>query len=219
MLVSMNPQPTIEAMRTAAQTLTSGDARDRARAIQTAQDALDAAKADALAEIEATQAYEIDGASTLSTWVRNELRMTASDAQVLVRAAATFVALPRVGAAAADGSIRADHVKAFTYGLKHLGPDLMGTYEEAFVIVAQHKNPQDLFAKMRQLRETLFPDDLEKAYLNGQDKHDINVTPLLEGCSAAATPLVRRLHCHRFPRRGDRSQVQGRARRSRRAAR
>lgn len=177
----MNPQPTIDAMRTAARALSSGDARDRARAIQTAQDALDAAKADALAEIEATQAYEIDGASTLSTWVRNELRMTASDAQVLVRAAATFSALPLVGAAAADGSIRADHVKAFTYGLKHLGADLMGTYEEAFVIVAQHKNPQDLFAKMRQLRETLFPEDLEKAYLNGQDKHDINVTPLLEG--------------------------------------
>ncbi|MET0928136.1 MAG: hypothetical protein ABWX74_01395, partial [Aeromicrobium sp.] len=46
-------------------------ARERARAIQTAQDALDAAKADALAEIDATEAYEIDGASTLNTWVRN----------------------------------------------------------------------------------------------------------------------------------------------------
>ncbi|MET0930736.1 MAG: DUF222 domain-containing protein, partial [Aeromicrobium sp.] len=158
-----------------------GDARERARAIQTAQDAQDAAKADALAEIDATEAYEIDGASTLNTWVRNELRMTAADASVLVRAAATFAALPLVGAAAACGSIRADHVKAFTYGLKHLGPDIMGQYEEAFVVVGQHTNPQDLFDTIRQLRETLFPDDLEKRYLNGQDKEDISITALLEG--------------------------------------
>ncbi|MET0931467.1 MAG: DUF222 domain-containing protein, partial [Aeromicrobium sp.] len=156
-------------------------ARERARAIQTAQDALDAAKADALAEIDATEAYEIDGASTLNTWVRNELRMTAADASVLVRASATVAALPRVGEAAACGSIRADHVKAFTYGLKHLGADIMGQYEEAFVVVGQHTNPQDLFDKIRQLRETLFPDDLEKRYLNGQDKEDISITALLEG--------------------------------------
>ncbi|MET0447364.1 MAG: hypothetical protein ABW004_03115 [Aeromicrobium sp.] len=58
----MDPNPTIETMRTAARALTSADARQRARAIQAAQDALDAAKAEALAEIDATQAYEVDGA-------------------------------------------------------------------------------------------------------------------------------------------------------------
>jgi hypothetical protein len=177
----MDTAPTIDAMRTAARALSCGDARDRARAIQTAQDALDAAKAEALAEIDATAAYEVDGASTLNTWVRNELRMTASDAQVLVRAAATCAALPLVGAASAEGSIRADHVKAFTYGLKHLGPEVMDRYEEAFVVVAQNQNPAELFEKMRSLREAMFPDDLEKNYLRGREKEDITITALLEG--------------------------------------
>ncbi|MCW2839558.1 MAG: endonuclease [Aeromicrobium sp.] len=208
----MNPAPTIDAMRTAARALSCGDARDRVRVLQTAQDALDAAKADALAEIEATKAFEVDGASTLNTWVRNELRMTAADAQVLVRAAATCTALPLVGAASAEGSIRADHVKAFTYGLKHLGPEIMSQYEEAFLIVAQNQTPAELFDKMRSLREAMFPDDLEKRYLKGQEKEDIAITALLEGCSAAATPLVRRLQRQRFPRTGRGGEVQSRPR-------
>ena len=164
------------------------------RAIQAAQDALDAAKAECLAEIEATKAYEADGASTLNTWVRNELRMTGADAATLVRASATFAALPLVAAAAAEGSIRADHVRVFTYGLKHLGAEIMGQLEEAFVVLAQHKDPAELFAEMRKLRDTMFPDDLDAAYLKGMDKQDIQVTRLTDGCSAAATPLLRRLH-------------------------
>ena len=129
----MNPEPTIEAMRTAARALVGGDPREQVRAIQTAQDALDAAKAEALTELEARKDYEIDGASTLNTWVRHELRMTAADAHTLVRASATFHALPLVAEAAAAGRIRADHVKAFTYGLKHIGHDIMTRYEEALV--------------------------------------------------------------------------------------
>src|SRR4051812_28653948 len=109
----MDPELTIEAMRTAARALLAGDPCARVRAIQTAQDALDAAKAEALAQIETSKAYEIDGASTLNTWVRNELRITAADAHTLVRASATFTALPQVARAAAAGRIRADHVRAF----------------------------------------------------------------------------------------------------------
>ena len=174
----MNPAPTIDAMRNAAQALKLGDPCATVRAIQIAQDALDAAKAEALAEIEATRSYEDDGASTLNTWVRNELRMTSADAATLVRASATFAALPLVAAAAAEGSIRTDHVRAFTYGLKHLGVEIMGQLEEAFVVLAQHLDPAELFAKMRELRDTMFPDDLDEAYVKGMDKEDIQVTRL-----------------------------------------
>ena len=151
------------------------------RAIQIAQDALDAAKAEALAELEATRSYEDDGASTLNTWVRNELRMTGADAATLVRASSTFAALPLVAAAAAEGSIRTDHVRAFTYGLKHLGVEIMGQLEEAFVVLAQHLDPAELLAKMRELRDTMFPDDLDEAYVKGMDKEDIQVTRLADG--------------------------------------
>ena len=177
----MDPELAIEAMRTAARALVAGDPRERVRAIQTAQDALDAAKADALAQIESMKAYEIDGASTLNTWVRNELRMTAADAHTLVRAAATFAALPLVAEAATAGRIRADHVKAFTYGLKHIGHDIMTRYEEALVVIAENKDPVELLVAMRKLRAAVFPDDLDQAYLNGQDKEDIQVSAVLEG--------------------------------------
>jgi len=177
----MDAAPVIEAMRTAARALTAGDVRDQVRAIQVAQDALDAAKAERLAIIEATKAYEVDGASTLGTWIRNELRMTAQDATTLVRAEATFAVLPVVAEAAATGSIRADHVKAFTYGLKHLGPELMATYQEPLVVIAQHTDPTGLFQKVRQMRDTLFPDDLDEAYLKGMDTEDIQIARLMEG--------------------------------------
>jgi hypothetical protein len=61
----MNPAPTIDAMRQAARTLTVGDVRDKLHAVQAAQDALDAAKASLLAELEASKDFELDGASTL----------------------------------------------------------------------------------------------------------------------------------------------------------
>ncbi|MGB9011807.1 MAG: hypothetical protein WCB95_02955, partial [Aeromicrobium sp.] len=73
----MDPEPTIDAMRTAAQALRSGDARERARAIRVAQDALDAAKALALSELQISRDHELDGASTLNAWDRNELRLNA----------------------------------------------------------------------------------------------------------------------------------------------
>lgn len=177
----MDSAPVIDAMRTAARALDSDDSRDRVRAIQRAQDALDAAKAVALADVHVSKDYELDGASTLTTWVRNELRMTAADAQTLVRAASTFAALPRVAEAALAGSIRADHVKAFTYGLKHIGPDVMGQVEGAFVSLAQHHDPAELFGKVRELRAAMFPDDLDRAYVKGMDKEDIQITPLMDG--------------------------------------
>ncbi len=81
----MDPGPTIDAMRTAAQTLMSGDTRAQLHAVQAAQDALDATKAVLLAELDASKDFELDGASTLNAWVRNELRMNAGQATTLVK--------------------------------------------------------------------------------------------------------------------------------------
>ena len=80
------------------------------KAIQAAQDALDAAKADRLAALGESKEFELDGASTIATWARNELRLDAGRTQALVRAAAAAKQLPAVGMAAAEGRIRLDHV-------------------------------------------------------------------------------------------------------------
>ena len=63
----MNPQPTIDAMRTAAQTLSVGDVREQLRALQELRHAVDAAQAALLVELETSKDYEHDGASTLGT--------------------------------------------------------------------------------------------------------------------------------------------------------
>ena len=62
--------PTVQALRTAAHAVGSPDHRAALVAIQTAQDALDAAKAHHLAELERSAEYELDGASTVTAWAR-----------------------------------------------------------------------------------------------------------------------------------------------------
>ncbi|MET1061592.1 MAG: HNH endonuclease, partial [Aeromicrobium sp.] len=69
----MNPQSIIDTVLAALRRLEVGDVQDRLHALQEAQDAMDAAKAILLAELQASKDHEIDGASTLNTWVRTQL--------------------------------------------------------------------------------------------------------------------------------------------------
>ncbi|AXT85233.1 HNH endonuclease [Aeromicrobium sp. A1-2] len=177
----MNPLLTIDAMRTAARALQAGDPREQVRAIQAAQDSLDAAKAECLAAVESSKDYELDGSSTLNAWVRNELRLDAPDAATLVSASGTFAALPAVAAAAAAGQIRTDHVALFSYGLKHIGPEIMASSQDWLLDVACLNPPSKLRTVIRGLREAYFPDDLEDAWVKGQDKQDIQVNPVVGG--------------------------------------
>jgi hypothetical protein len=142
---------------------------------------LDAAKAESLAELETTREFELDGASTLNTWVRNELRVSAKQAQSLVRASSTLHMLPRVADALATGAIRAEHVDAFTYGLKHIGARPILEAQEWLLDLATLNEPADLRRVIRALREALFPDELDQAWMDGMDKHDINVVPVPGG--------------------------------------
>jgi len=98
----------------AAALATPAECRDALRTIQAAQDCLDAAKAAHLAALDATAGYEEDGASTLTTWARIELRLDARAARELVAAGSTLSQLPQVAGAAATGAIRLEHVTAFT---------------------------------------------------------------------------------------------------------
>src|SRR5829696_8940714 len=107
----MDSGAVIDAMRTAAQTLRSADVRTKLHAVQAAQDALDAAKAVLLADLQASKDYELDGASTLNAWVRNQLRLNAGQATALVRNVAALRDLPLVADAALSGQISAAHVR------------------------------------------------------------------------------------------------------------
>ncbi|MCW2830994.1 MAG: endonuclease [Aeromicrobium sp.] len=177
----MDPQPTIEAMRSAAQTLSSGDVREKLLAVQWAQDALDAAKAVLLAELQTSKEFELDGASTINTWVRNQLRMNAGQATALVRNVVALRDLPLVAQAAMAGQISAAHVSAFRYGLAHVGLDPMRQHETLLVDVAVHHDPAALFEAVKHLQGRLHPDDLDDSYERGMDKEDFTVDALPDG--------------------------------------
>ncbi|MDX6231563.1 MAG: hypothetical protein QOH68_514 [Nocardioidaceae bacterium] len=168
-------------MRTAAHTLASGDVRDKLHAVQSAQDALDAAKAVLLAELEASKDFELDGASTLNTWVRNQLRMKPGQATALVRNVAAMRDLPLVAEAALAGQISAAHVQVFVYGLKHVGLDPMRQFEDVFVHVARDCEPGELFEAVKHLKDKIHPEDLDDAWERGMDKEDFQINAVPDG--------------------------------------
>lgn len=177
----MNPDPIIEVLGDTARTLTCGDLRGKIRSVQSAQDALDTAKGRLLAELAVSRGFELDGASTLNTWVCNELRMSAREAGALVRAAATLDQLPELAEAAESGQVRAAHINVFTYGLKHIGIDAMSDAQPWLLDVARNNEPAELYRVVKGLREAMFPEALDQAWVDGMDKQDIQVQPVPGG--------------------------------------
>lgn len=177
----MDPAPTIDAMRTAAQALSSGDARDQLKALQRAQDAIDAAKALLLVELRESRDFEIDGSSTLNMWVRTQLRLNAGQASALVRSVNALRDLPLVGEAAVSGLISAAHVRVFVYGLAHVGLEPMRLVEGELVQVAKDCEPAALFEAVKHLKDVVHPDDLDDKWEQGMDKEDLGVDALPDG--------------------------------------
>ncbi len=48
--------------------------------------------------------------------------------------------------------------------------------------MAKANEPGELFKVVRALREAVFPDDLDKAWAEGMDRQDIQVTAVFDGC-------------------------------------
>ena len=177
----MDSGAVVDAMRTAAQTLSTGDVRDKLHAVQAAQDALDAVKATLLAELDASKDFELDGASTLNTWVRNQLRIKPGQATTLVRNVAAMRDLPLVAEAALAGQISSAHVQVFAYGLKHVGLEPMRQFEDVFVQVARDCEPGELFEAVKHLKDTVHPEDLDDAWERGMDREDFQINAVPDG--------------------------------------
>ncbi len=173
--------PTVQALRTAAHAVGSPDHRSALVAIQTAQDALDAAKAHHLAELERSAEYELDGASTVAAWAREHLRIDARQTRSLINADTTMRELPALGEAAAEGAVRLDHVKLFTFGLKHIGAKVVADAEPWLLAVATTHEPVQLRRVVRALRDAIYPDALDEDWINGMAKEDLQLSPVPEG--------------------------------------
>lgn len=176
-------------MRTAAHRLRAAESgptsdaqrRDTLRAVQAAQDALDAVKAEYLAALETSGGFEADGASSLTVWARNELRLDARETKALAAAGETMRVLPDVGQAAREGRLHLSHLKSFTYGLRHVGADIMRESQPWLLEVATVCESAELHGVVRALLEAVHPDELDKAWADGMDKQDIQVTALPTG--------------------------------------
>ena len=146
-----------------------------------ARNAADAALCERLAAMDESKEHEADGASSIGTWARRELHQDAGLTRQMVRAAATFRDLPAVGAAARSGSISFEHVNSFTYALKHIGVEQIRRLEAPLLEVAGQVAPGEFHAKVRQVRDVLHADDLDRAWLKGMDKRDIRLAKTTDG--------------------------------------
>ncbi|GAA1728909.1 HNH endonuclease [Aeromicrobium alkaliterrae] len=177
----MSSTVTVQALREAAHALTSGDHRAALVAIQTAQDALDAAKAHHLAEMERTAEFELDGSSTITAWARQYLRLEAKQTKQYLAADATMRDLPAVANAAAQGQVRLEHVKILTFGIKHIGAGVISNAEPWLLPVARTHEPSKLRQVVRKLREALYPEELDQAWIDGMAKEDIHLSAVPDG--------------------------------------
>ncbi|HUP99555.1 MAG TPA: DUF222 domain-containing protein, partial [Aeromicrobium sp.] len=180
---AIDQEQAIGLLRDAAQAIRSVTASpcDRARALVAARNAIDAQLADELAEIDATKAHEVEGAASVATWARRELRQDPATTRQMVRAAKTMRVLPKIGAAAHAGSVSIDQVHALTYGLKHVGHEETVEVEEELLTVTEHQSPTELFALMRRCKAIAHPDELDEAWLRGMDKADLDCHALPDG--------------------------------------
>ena len=177
----MEQQAVIDTMRDAADAIRLASDLDCVRAIQKAQDALDAEKSVRLGRIAAERSFEAEGASSIATWARNALLLSAKEAKALQRSSATLDALPQVAAAAAAGEIRLAHVNVFTYAIRHVGADVIEQSQDWLLDVASRWEPAQLFDVVKKLKAAVHPDSLDEAWKNGMDKHDFQVTPVPGG--------------------------------------
>ncbi len=174
----MTSVDTIEVLRQTAQALRVGDVRDSLREVQRAQDVLDGVKAELLVQLRAQNLFELDGASTAKSWMRSELRLSSGDASKLTRCGDTLYRLPAVAGAVRAGQIRLEHVNVFAYGLKHIGDDIITDSIEWLLGLAKTAEPGELFAVMKQLRDAVYPDELDEQWAKGADKAHFSVEPV-----------------------------------------
>lgn len=154
---------------------------DEVRELDRLEKAAAMAKAIKLAEMDATRAHESEGAASITVWARREIQQDAGVTRAQVRAANTTRTMKQVHAAAIQGLLSQRHLQSFAYGIKHCGAGQIFTREAAMVAAAVTMTPLDFHERVRHLRFRLFPDDLDKAYLEGMAKRDFKLSKTLGG--------------------------------------
>ncbi|WP_181641875.1 DUF222 domain-containing protein, partial [Nocardioides massiliensis] len=160
---------------------TLAPATDMLRAAQAGRDVCDVLRVAGIAELVETKGFEDEGASTITTWARRELRLDAHETARLRRTSRVTGVMAKVGAAASAGRLRTEHLNVFAFGIKHIGVDKMLAAEETLVDYAVTHEPGALMSVVREMRARLHPDELDRAWLEGMDKEDLRLVRCGDG--------------------------------------
>jgi len=174
---------TVAVMREAARTLQSPTASlgDEVRALDRLEKAAAMAKAEKLAEMDVTRAHESEGAASVTVWARREICQDAGITRAQVRSVSMTRTMHQVREAALEGRLSQRHLQSFTYAITHCGAGQVFLRETEMVEAATSATPKDFHERVRHLRFRLFPDDLDKAYLDGMARRDLKLSKTLGG--------------------------------------
>jgi len=166
---------------TAALLDTHPDTTDALRLIQGVENMLAAAKTHLVTEMTDTLAHETAGYASPKGFLTAELGLDSREAHTLIAAGPTLRDLPEVAAVARAGEISLDHVRYFTYALKHVGVEPVREVLPDLVGVAAKAEPAALRQVMRALREAVYPDSLDQQWIDGMAREDINLNAVPDG--------------------------------------
>lgn len=150
---------------------------DALRAIQEAENALAVAKARLVTEMVDRFEYQDEGYSSPRAWLRHQLHLDTAEAGVLLAAGHTLAVLPEIE----NVSMSLAHLRYFNYAIKHVGVEPTREVLSELLDVAAKAEPDDLRGVVRTLRETVFPDSLEEAWIRGMNREDVKLSPVGDG--------------------------------------
>jgi hypothetical protein len=143
------------------------------RVVQSSIDALASVHARAFGVFETAGAYEADGCSTGSAWLRRELRLTGGELRQRRLAGQALAELDLVRAAADAGTIRAEHVAVFGHGIALIGAQQMHLAQDVLLPVARQCEPKQLQVAIEHLQHALDPDAADLEWAKAQSKQDL----------------------------------------------
>ncbi len=154
---------------------------ERQRRLTAAIDRMSGLQAVWFDQMQERRSYEVEGASSTAGWARRELRWDVRQSRAAVAAGRTMRVLPAVGAARRAGEIRGAHVDAFTVALKKADREIVEAAEDVMLDVARACEPAELSRQLTMLVETAHPEELDRAYAAGMEKHDLTIARCGEG--------------------------------------
>ncbi len=127
-------------------------------ALDEVQRLLDAARAEAIAQFDRSQAYELDGSVTAAAWLRTFLHTPPKEAAERVRSARFLADRDATRAALSSALINYGHVRVIRRALEDLPVEAWDDAEAALLAAARRCHPERLAREVGRLRQQLLPE-------------------------------------------------------------